>query len=149
MKRYLLDTSPLAAYLQNQPLAVRLIRPLIKRHEVATSIIVYAEVTEYLQGLPDALKRQVAGDVVTVGLDTHNGAMKHAQELLSTQDFVREIQADKEHLRLYVERGLLPRPRRQGRVSHYRHEHLTRLQLVLRLIGRAAWSIPGRCVSAV
>jgi len=40
------------------------------------------------------------------------------------------------NVRLYVERGLLPRPRRQGRVSHYRHEHLTRLQLVLRLIGR-------------
>src|SRR2546429_7425986 len=58
MKRYLLDTSPFAAYLHNQPLAVRLIRPLIERHEVATSILVYAEVTEYLQGLPDALKRQ-------------------------------------------------------------------------------------------
>ncbi len=57
------------------------------------------------EGTPDALKRQVAGDVVTVGLDIHNGAMKRGQELLGSQDFVREIQADDEHLRLYVERG--------------------------------------------
>jgi ABC-2 type transport system ATP-binding protein len=57
------------------------------------------------EGTPDTLKRQVAGDVVTVGLDTHNGALKHAQELLNTQDFVREVQAEKDHLRLYVERG--------------------------------------------
>jgi predicted nucleic acid-binding protein len=47
MKRYLLDTSPLAAYLQQREPAVRLIRPLIERHEVATSSIVYAEVIEY------------------------------------------------------------------------------------------------------
>lgn len=57
------------------------------------------------EGTPDALKRQVAGDVVTVGLDTHNGAMKQAHGLLETQDFVREVQADQDYLRLYVERG--------------------------------------------
>jgi ABC-2 type transport system ATP-binding protein len=57
------------------------------------------------EGTPDALKRQVAGDVVMVGLETHNGALKHAKDLLGTQDFVREIQTEKEHLRLYVERG--------------------------------------------
>src|SRR5437588_4671887 len=57
MKRYLLDTSLLAAYLQSREPAVHLIQPLIERHEVATSILVYAEVTEYLKGLPNAAKR--------------------------------------------------------------------------------------------
>jgi predicted nucleic acid-binding protein len=38
--------------------AVQLIHPLIERHEVATSILVYAEVTEYLKGLPNTANRQ-------------------------------------------------------------------------------------------
>ncbi|SRR6266487_5139888 len=58
MKRYLLDTSLLAAYLQSRMQAVQLIHPFIERHEVATSILVDAEVTEYLLGLPHAAKRQ-------------------------------------------------------------------------------------------
>ncbi len=58
MKRYLLDTSLVAAYLQSREPAVKLIHPLIKRHEVATSILVYAEVTEYIKGLSDAFERQ-------------------------------------------------------------------------------------------
>lgn len=57
MKRYLLDTSPLAAYLQSRKTAVTLLAPLIKSHEVATSILVYAEVTEYIKGLPHSQKR--------------------------------------------------------------------------------------------
>jgi len=52
MKRYLLDTAPLAAYLHKREPAVTLIRPLIEKHEVATSIVVYAEVTEYIRGHP-------------------------------------------------------------------------------------------------
>src|SRR5437660_1697744 len=59
MKRYLLDTSLLAAYLQSRVTAVELIHPLIKRHEVATSILVYAEVVEYIQGLPHFQNRSV------------------------------------------------------------------------------------------
>src|SRR6266702_2997497 len=58
MKRYLLDTSPLAAYLQRKEPAVRIIQPLIERHAVATSMIVYAEVIEYIQGLPRFAQRQ-------------------------------------------------------------------------------------------
>jgi predicted nucleic acid-binding protein len=50
--RYLLDTSPLAAYLNNRPKAVSLISPWIARREAATSGLVYAEVVEYLQSLP-------------------------------------------------------------------------------------------------
>jgi predicted nucleic acid-binding protein len=57
MKRYLLDTSLVAAYLQNRKAAVELITPWIQNREAATSIIVYAEVTEYLKGLPDFPKR--------------------------------------------------------------------------------------------
>lgn len=53
MRRYLLDTTPLAAYLQGREAAVSLITPWIDRHEVATSILVYAEVVEHLRRLPD------------------------------------------------------------------------------------------------
>lgn len=51
MRRYLLDTGPLAAYLLGRPAAVALIDPWIDRREAATSILVYAEVTEYLKGM--------------------------------------------------------------------------------------------------
>ncbi len=57
MKRYLLDTSLVAAYLQNRNGAIELITPWIKKHEAATSILVYAEVTEYIKGLSDYAKR--------------------------------------------------------------------------------------------
>ncbi len=57
MKRYLLDTAPLAAYLQKREPAVHLIQPLIKAHTVATSIIVYAEVVEYIKSLPNVTQR--------------------------------------------------------------------------------------------
>ncbi len=57
MKKYLLDTSPLAAYLQQREQALRIIKPLIEQHEVTTSIIVYAEVTEYIKGLAHYAQR--------------------------------------------------------------------------------------------
>jgi tRNA(fMet)-specific endonuclease VapC len=53
MKRYLLDTSLLAAYLHNRAKAIRLMTPWVKHDEVATSILVYGEVIEYLKGLPN------------------------------------------------------------------------------------------------
>ena len=53
MRRYLLDTTPLAAYLVGRPQMVEFLTPLLTRHELATSILVYAEVVEYLQGFPD------------------------------------------------------------------------------------------------
>lgn len=48
MKRYLLDTTPLTSYLNGKPEAVALIDPWFDAHEVATSIVVYGEVCEYL-----------------------------------------------------------------------------------------------------
>lgn len=52
MRRYLLDSGPLAAYLNGRPAAVQLISPWIDKREVATSILVYGEVIEYFKSLP-------------------------------------------------------------------------------------------------
>lgn len=57
------------------------------------------------EGTPVALKRQIAGDVVTLGLDSQNGAVGHARELLQPQPFVRDVDSHDEGLRLYVEHG--------------------------------------------
>lgn len=48
MRRYLLDTGPLAADLFDRQAAVALLTPWISAREVATSILVYGEVIEYL-----------------------------------------------------------------------------------------------------
>jgi ABC-2 type transport system ATP-binding protein len=53
-------------------------------------------------GTPDELKRQVAGDVVTLGV---NGAQEKALEILRAQPFVREASEKEGSLRLYVDRG--------------------------------------------
>ena len=55
MKRYLLDTSLLAGFFHQRQKAVELITPWLRDHEVATSMVVYAEVIEYLKGLPEFL----------------------------------------------------------------------------------------------
>ncbi len=57
MRRYLLDTGPLAAYLLGRQRAVQTIDPWLDRHEVATSILVYGEVAEYVRSLPDSSNR--------------------------------------------------------------------------------------------
>lgn len=53
MRRYLLDTGPLAAYLQGREAVVQLVAPWLREREAATSILAYAEVVEYLKGFPD------------------------------------------------------------------------------------------------
>src|SRR6266536_1323337 len=53
MKRQLLDTPLLAAYLFNRPAAVAFISPWIQAREAATSILVYGEVNEYIEGRPN------------------------------------------------------------------------------------------------
>jgi ABC-2 type transport system ATP-binding protein len=57
------------------------------------------------EGTPDELKRQVAGDVVTIGLQSPDGLVARAEDLLKTQQFVREVEPSPDGLRLYVERG--------------------------------------------
>jgi predicted nucleic acid-binding protein len=50
MRRYLLDTPLIAAYLLNRPGAVSLVTPWIQNREASTSILVYGEVIEYISG---------------------------------------------------------------------------------------------------
>jgi predicted nucleic acid-binding protein len=57
MRQYLLDSAPLAAYLNGRQVAVDLISPWITRREAATSILVYGEITEYLKGLSHFSRR--------------------------------------------------------------------------------------------
>ena len=54
------------------------------------------------RGTADELKRQVAGDVVTLGV---NGAIEHVLETVRTQPFVREASGEDGVVRLYVDRG--------------------------------------------
>lgn len=58
MKRYLLDTTPLTAYMKGRAAATALITPWIQAREVQTSILVYGEVTEYHRSLSHAVRRQ-------------------------------------------------------------------------------------------
>jgi tRNA(fMet)-specific endonuclease VapC len=53
MKRYLLDTSLLAGFFHHRQKAVELIALWLQHHTVATSMLVYGEVIEYLKGLPN------------------------------------------------------------------------------------------------
>jgi ABC-2 type transport system ATP-binding protein len=53
------------------------------------------------EGTPDALKREIAGDVVTVGVD---GSGPQAMELLGARPYVRNVEtAGEGSLRLYVD----------------------------------------------
>jgi ABC-2 type transport system ATP-binding protein len=54
------------------------------------------------EGTPEQLKREVAGDVVTVGL---NGATQQAAALLTDQPYVRQLEQSEHGLRLYVDTG--------------------------------------------
>jgi ABC-2 type transport system ATP-binding protein len=54
------------------------------------------------EGTPDELKREVAGDVVTVGV---NGATPKAAGLLGGEGYVRKLESSDGGLRLYVDEG--------------------------------------------
>ena len=57
------------------------------------------------EGTADELKRQVAGDVVTIGVD---GDHERVLALVRAEPFVREASADDELIRLYVDQGDAP-----------------------------------------
>lgn len=57
MKRFLLAASPLSAYLQNRRGAFTMISPWIRAEAVATSILAYGEVVEYIKGSPSFISR--------------------------------------------------------------------------------------------
>jgi ABC-2 type transport system ATP-binding protein len=54
------------------------------------------------EGTPDELKRQIAGDVLTIGVNGHG---ERVVELLEAQPFVREACLEDGLVRLYVDRG--------------------------------------------
>jgi ABC-2 type transport system ATP-binding protein len=54
------------------------------------------------EGSPDELKRQIAGDVLTVGVNGHG---EEVVKLLEAQSFVREACLEDGLVRLYVDRG--------------------------------------------
>jgi DNA-binding transcriptional MerR regulator len=58
------------------------------------------------------------------------------QEEFNVDELARRCGTTVRNVRLYQERGLLPRPRRQGRSAFYGPHHQHRLQLVLRLMDR-------------
>jgi ABC-2 type transport system ATP-binding protein len=60
------------------------------------------------ENTPDALKLEIAGDVVTIGL---NGSTPHAAELLDGAEFVRKLETPEQGgLRLYVDNGAVAIP---------------------------------------
>ncbi len=56
-------------------------------------------------GTPEQLKHEIAGDVVTIGLDGADGSASRATDLLEPLAFVRRIEPAERGLRLYVDRG--------------------------------------------
>jgi ABC-2 type transport system ATP-binding protein len=64
------------------------------------AIMDYGEIVA--EGTPDELKREVAGDVVTVGL---NGSTPEAAQLLDTESYVNKLETVEGGLRLYVDQG--------------------------------------------
>ena len=58
MRRYLLDTTILAAFLLGRRRVQQAIGPWIEDDQAATRILVYGEVVEYLQGRSDTSRRQ-------------------------------------------------------------------------------------------
>ncbi|MDQ7911336.1 ATP-binding cassette domain-containing protein [Phytohabitans sp. ZYX-F-186] len=64
------------------------------------AIMDYGEIVA--EGTPDELKREVAGDVVTVGL---NGSTPEAAQLLDSEAYVNKLETVEGGLRLYVDQG--------------------------------------------
>ena len=54
---------------------------------------------------PKALKQQIAGDIISLGLNMQNGTSARVKENLKAQDFLRELQETDAGLQLYVDRG--------------------------------------------
>ena len=54
------------------------------------------------EGTADELKREVAGDVITIGVD---GAVEHVLQAVRDQPFVREASQEDDLVRLYVDQG--------------------------------------------
>ncbi|MFC0528100.1 ATP-binding cassette domain-containing protein [Phytohabitans kaempferiae] len=64
------------------------------------AIMDYGEIVA--EGTPDELKREVAGDVVTVGV---NGKTPDAAQMLDGESYVNKLETVEDGLRLYVDQG--------------------------------------------
>jgi predicted nucleic acid-binding protein len=58
VKRYLLDTSPLTAYLLGRPAAVEVIDLWFARRELTTTALIQAEILEYFVGLANFARQR-------------------------------------------------------------------------------------------
>jgi ABC-2 type transport system ATP-binding protein len=54
---------------------------------------------------PKVLKQQIAGDIISLGLDLKNGTIGRVTERLRAQPFMRELEQSDHGLQLYVDRG--------------------------------------------
>lgn len=57
------------------------------------------------EGTPQSLKKQVAGDVITIGIEDLGDYSQGLITLFKQKSFVRDVTEEPEHLRLYVEDG--------------------------------------------
>ncbi|MFI1446074.1 MerR family transcriptional regulator [Streptomyces virginiae] len=72
----------------------------------------------------------------TGGGDTGGGGTGGGGGRYRREDVARAAGVKVRNLRYYQERGLLPPPRREGRIAWYSDDHLTRLRLISDLLGR-------------
>jgi len=72
MRRYLLDTALVTAYLRGRSGAVSLIQPWIDADEAATSVLVYGEAIEFFKNLPDFPRRQALPRVFPRQIQTYD-----------------------------------------------------------------------------
>ncbi|MGW2584841.1 MerR family transcriptional regulator [Streptomyces virginiae] len=72
----------------------------------------------------------------TGGSDTGGGGTGGGGGRYRREDVARAAGVKVRNLRYYQERGLLPPPRREGRIAWYSDDHLTRLRLISDLLGR-------------
>ena len=59
-------------------------------------------------GTPQDLKKQIAGDIITIGIDQAN--QDKAVAIFQQQKFVKEIMQDEQHIRLAVDQGEMALP---------------------------------------
>lgn len=72
---------------------------------LADRIAIMDQGTIVAQGSPKELKRQVAGDLVLLGLEENGSMSGKALQLLKTQQYVRVAAYEQGKLRLYVHEG--------------------------------------------
>lgn len=63
------------------------------------------------EGTSRQLKQQVAADSVVVSIQEDGAGSDAARKLLADQEYVREVGAEADHLRLYVDDGMTALPK--------------------------------------